>query len=262
MKDLSHRATLLVRFGYEAGAFFGLQPQPGLATAGGALVERLTRAAGQGPRGMAFAARTDRGVHALVNVATCWLPRELDIAAVIEDVRRPRDDGLVVHDVVVVPASVHARCVAAGKRYRYIVHDGASEAEAQGGHALAWAVAPTLDVAAMQDAGTRLIGTHDFSSLRGGGCSAGTPTKTITSLVVTRRQDGAVVIDVCGDAFLRHMVRNLAGLLVEVGSGWRASSAVDGVLAARARRAAGLMAPPGGLTLVEVVLREGVSGVR
>jgi len=259
MKDLSHRATLLIRFGYGGAGFFGLQPQPGLPTAGGALIERLTRACGQPPRGVAFAARTDRGVHAGVNVATCWVPAEgADVAAIASALIGPGDDGLVVLAVDRVLPTTHARNVSVGKHYRYIVRDNASEVDAAGEHAHAWAVVPALDVGRMRIAAQALVGTHDFTSLRGGGCSAATPIKNITALGVARGQDGAVVVDVRGDAFLRHMVRNLAGLLVEVGSGWRSASSMGSVLAALDRRAAGLMAPPGGLTLVEVVLRADV----
>lgn len=261
MKDLSHRATLLVTFGYDGAPFFGLQPQPGHPTAGGALKDRLAAAAGQPPKGLAFAARTDRGVHALSTVATCWFPAEgIDVAAVATRIAAPRDDHLVVHGVFRVDGSVHARNVAVAKHYRYVIVDDGSPDEAATDHPRAWFVAPRLDVEVMRTAAAALVGTFDFTSLRGGGCSAATPVKTITRLDVARGVDdggrNAVVIDVEGDAFLRHMVRNLAGLLVEVGSGWRAASTMADVIAARHRQAAGLQAPAGGLSLVELRLRD------
>lgn len=261
MKDLSHRATLLVDFGYDGAPFFGLQPQPGHPTAGGALKERLSAAASQPPRGLAFAARTDRGVHAVSTAATCWFPADaIDVAAVAAAIAAPRADHLVVHGVYRVDGSVHARNVALGKHYRYVVVDDADASDADGDHERAWFVVPHLDVEAMQVAAAALVGTHDFSSLRGGGCSAATPVKTITRLDVARVVDAngslRVVIDVEGDAFLRHMVRNLAGLLVEVGSGWRDASTMSAVIAARHRQAAGLQAPAGGLSLVELQLRD------
>jgi len=261
MKDLSHRAALLVRFGYDGGRFYGLQPQPGLPSAGGALIDRLTAAAGRPPRGMAFAARTDRGVHATRNIATCWFPvAEVDVDAVSQALLLERDDGLIVHDVWRVTPTTHARNVSSGKHYRYVVVDGADAAAADvatGDHSQAWAVVPTLDVDAMARAAADLLGTHDFSAVRGGGCSAGTPVKTITRLDVSR-VGARVTIDVEGDAFLRHMVRNLVGLLVEVGSGWRDPTTMPAVLAAAHRQAAGLMAPAGGLSLVDVLLLPGV----
>lgn len=263
MKDLAHRAAFLVAFGYDGAPFFGLQPQPGLPTAGGALQHRLAEAAGHPPRALAFAARTDRGVHARLNLATCWFPvAEIDAALVAKGLAAPHDDGLFVVGVWRVAPTVHARNVSAGKHYRYVVVDGADEQAVTGAHGHAWAVAPALDVAMMAEAGSLLCGTWDFTSLRGGGCSAATPVKTISRLDVVRDADGRIVIDIEGDAFLRHMVRNLAGLLVEVGSGLRSPAEVPAVVAARHRQAAGLMAPPGGLTLVEVKLRDGEPGTR
>jgi tRNA pseudouridine38-40 synthase len=258
MKDLSHRAAMLVRFGYDGGRFYGLQPQPGLPTAGGALIDRLTAAAGRSPRGMAFAARTDRGVHAVHNIATCWFPAdEADVSAISQAMLVEQEDGLVVHEVWRVTPTTHARNVSSGKHYRYVVVDGADVDAANGDHSHAWAVVPCLDVDAMGRAAADLLGTHDFSAVRGGGCSAGTPVKTITRLDISR-EGSRVTVDVEGDAFLRHMVRNLVGLLVEVGSGWRDPTAMPAVLAAAHRQAAGLMAPAGGLSLIEVVLLPGV----
>jgi tRNA pseudouridine38-40 synthase len=257
VKNLSHRATLLVTFGYDGEPFFGLQPQPGHPTAGGALKARLTEAAGQPPRGLAFAARTDRGVHALATAATCWFPADaIDVGAVAARVADHRDDHLTVHAVHRVDAAVHARTVSVAKHYRYRIVDGADPAAADAGHERAWHVVPRLDEKAMQAGAEHLVGTFDFTSLRGGGCSAATPVKTITRLAVHRGHDDVIEIDVEGNAFLRHMVRNLAGLLVEVGSGWRDAATVPAVIAARHRQAAGLQAPAGGLTLVELRLRD------
>jgi tRNA pseudouridine38-40 synthase len=256
VKDLSRRATLLVSFGYDGEPFFGLQPQPDRPTAGGVLQARLWAAANQGPRGLAFAARTDRGVHALHNIATCWFPAS-DIVPerVAEALTMSNDERLWVRQVWRIDASVHARRVAVGKHYRYLIEHEASAERAQGDHRRAWSIVPHLDVEAMNTAARQMVGTFDFSSLRGGGCSAGTPIKTITRLDVTSAPSGAngnglITIDVEGDAFLRHMVRNLAGLLVEVGAGCRDPGSIPGVIAARERYAAGLQAPAGALTLM------------
>jgi tRNA pseudouridine38-40 synthase len=249
-KDLSRRTAVLVRFGYDGARFYGLQPQPGMLTAGGALRDRLAAAALRPPSGLAFAARTDRGVHAVRNLATCYWHGPLDVGQLAAAVGRDVDDGL--RDVVVcaVPPTVHARGVSRGKRYRYVVVDGADPDDLDDAHA--WRVVPPLDVARMAEAAGRLVGRHDFSSLRGGGCSAASAEKTLYAVDVARDDRGAVVVDVTGDAFVRHMMRNLVGLLVETGSGLRAPDDVTAILAARHRQAAGLMAPGAGLTLVAV----------
>jgi tRNA pseudouridine38-40 synthase len=252
-----HRAQLLVRFGYDGGRFRGLQPQaPGIPTAGAALKERLSAAAGQPPKGLNFAARTDAGVHALKNLATCYFrDPAVDVAAVIAHVQAPRDDGLVDVRAFRVPPTVHARGSGRGKRYRYLVEDGAVDTDPQ--RPWVWAVAPSLDGDRMRAAATRFVGTHDFSSLRAADCAAESAEKTLASVRVggpfvvdgVRRR---FVIEVCGTAFLRKMMRNIVGVIVEVGAGLREPSEIDAVLAARSRQAAGVCAPPQGLVLVEV----------
>lgn len=256
------RFQLLIRFGYDGARFRGVQPQGrGIPTAGQAVKDRLLDAAGAPPKGLNFAARTDSGVHAVANLATCYF-RDVDPVAA-EQIRSRleavRDDGLVHVRAFRVPPTVHARGSARGKRYRYLVDDGADPAQLQRDRS--WAVVPTLDVAAMRDAARFLEGTHDFSSLRAGNCSAASATKTIARVRVGGpfplagpREGGPrrLLVEVAGNAFLRKMMRNLTGLLVEVGAGLRAPEEVTAVLAARDRSAAGVCAPPQGLSLLAV----------
>jgi len=249
-KDLSRRTAVLVRFGYDGARFFGLQPQPGFPTAGGALRDRLTAAAGTPPSGLAFAARTDRGVHARRNLATCYWKIPVDVAAIAAAVAVDNGDGLRDVAVEAVPPTVHARGISRGKHYRYCVHDGAEAAHLD--DTAAWRVAPVVDVARMAAGAARLVGRHDFTSLRGAGCSAASAEKTLYVVDVVREPGGAIVVDIVGDAFVRHMVRNMVGLLVEVGTGLRAPVDVDVVLAERQRQGSGVMAPGAGLTLVAV----------
>lgn len=254
------RCQLLLRFGYDGARFRGVQPQaPGIPTAGLALRERLTEAAGVPPKALNFAARTDSGVHAIGNLATCYF-RDVDEAAtarLLERVQALRDDGLVDVRAYRVPPTVHARGSARGKRYRYTVIDGVAAPLAADDERArhAWLVAPALDVQAMRAAAAHFIGTHDFSSLRAGDCSAASAVKTLARIDVTRvagEKTRAISVEVSGNAFLRKMVRNLVGVLVEVGAACRSVDDIDAMLAARVRAAAGLCAPPQGLTLVAV----------
>jgi tRNA pseudouridine38-40 synthase len=248
------RTQILVRFGYDGAAFHGLQPQaPGIATAGGTLRDRLTAAFAVAPKMLHFSARTDAGVHADANAATCYFRGVTDIDLALSTLMANRGDGLVNVRAEVVPVWVHARGSARGKRYRYRVHGGVETPTTREHHEPdRWAVAPMLDVERMQRAASLLTGTHDFTSLRHPKCTATDPNKTLASVHVCADQDGSTVVEVVGDSFLRQMVRNLVGLLVEVGSGWRPESDVPRVLAARERTAAGLLAPAEGLTLVDV----------
>jgi len=100
-----------------------------------------------------------------------------------------------------------------------------------------------------------LLGEHDFSSFRAYACQASHPLRTVHELTVQR--DGhRVIIDIEANAFLHHMVRNIAGVLITIGSGERDVSWIDEVLAARDRQHGGVTAPPQGLTLVSVTYPE------
>ncbi len=252
------RCQLLVRFGYDGARFRGVQPQgPGIPTVGQALKQRLLDAAGVPPHGLNFAARTDSGVHALANLATCYFRGVNEDEA--EDIRRQlevaRDDGLAPVRAHRVPPTVHARGSSRGKRYRYLVDDGAHPADLVRDRS--WAVVPILDVAAMREAARFLEGTHDFTSLRGGNCSAASASKTLARVRIggpfaLEHGQRRILIEVAGNAFLRKMMRNLTGLLVEVGAGLRAPADLEAILKDRDRSSAGLCAPPQGLTLLVV----------
>ncbi len=249
------RIQFLVRFGYDGSRFHGLQPQPGLPTAGGALRERVHEAAGQRPRALAFAARTDAGVHALENAATFWLEGPLDVEKLQRALEAPRDDGLWLLRAYETPWNVHARGSSRGKRYRYRLEDGCTEEDTWLRYA--WHVVPRLDEGRLRDAARQLVGTHDFSSFRAPRCASSTPVKTLAQVRVggpfrTTGERRLFFIDVVGDAFLRKMVRILVGTLVETAAGFRDPGDLPGILAARRRDAAGMAAPARGLVLMKV----------
>lgn len=246
------RVQLLVRFGYDGGRFCGLQPQPDVPTAGAALRARFL-AAGVEPKALSWAARTDSGVHAERNAATCWLRGVSDVDAVLACIADPRDDGLSNVALLRVPVNVHARASSRGKHYRYIFEDGWPPAPEQA--ARAWRIHPRLDAERMHRAAQHLVGEHDFHTFRTPRCSAPDPVKRLTALAVTSspgEQGSRIVLDVHGQSFLRQMVRIIAGTLAEIGAGLRSPADVPAMLAARERTAAGITAPPHALTLVDV----------
>jgi len=272
------RVQLLVRFGYDGSRFYGLAPQPDLPTAAAALRHRLEEAAGGlRARGLAFSARTDRGVHAEQNLATCYFVEEVFqnetvIETLLQEVGLDRDDGLRDVEARRVPWNVHARAVGVGKHYRYrlagdhnpeLIERVANAARRKPGtpspvdlHLLdVWQIHPSLDVARMQRAAAHLVGTHDFSSFRGGPVDNRPPVRTVTDIFVTDFGD-EVVVDVFGQGFLRKMVRIIVGTLAEVGIGMRHPDSLPRVLAYRNRRAAGITAPARGLTLMTVEIDE------
>ncbi|MDU6914422.1 MAG: tRNA pseudouridine(38-40) synthase TruA, partial [Veillonella sp.] len=118
-----------------------------------------------------------------------------------------------------------------------------------------WHVKKPLNIDLMQAAGNELLGTHDFTTLKGTNSTPADPVKTIIGIHV-EAEGSHVTISVVGDGFLYHMVRNIAGLLVDVGLGRRKVEDIKGYLAAKDRRVIGKTAPAQGLCLEEIFFTE------
>jgi tRNA pseudouridine38-40 synthase len=196
------------------------------------------------------AGRTDAGVHAegqvaSVSIATRLAPDDLQRAlnAVL-----PRD--VAVRGIAVVPEAFHARRDARSKLYVYRLWTGVARSPLRDRTSL-W-VRPPLDLEAMRTAAQALIGTHDFSSFRGAGSAVIGSVRTLTRIDIRGESGADVALDCEGSGFLRHMVRNLVGTLIEVGQGRRSPQSIAHVLAACDRAEAGPTAPARGLTLVRV----------
>lgn len=252
--DSHSRYQYLVQFAYVGTEFYGVQPQRQFPTAGGALFDFLTDySGGEEPHALCFTARTDRGVHAHDNFATCWF-RDPPLARPV----RP-SKGLIVRTITLVPKNTHARTISNGKQYRYVIEDNTPlQAAITQSNAYAWQIHPILNERMMDKAAAYLLGTHDFTSFRGARCEAGTPVKTISKFEVTRCRN-QIHITIEADAFVRKMIRNLVGLLAEVGAGLRDPDCVPNILSKMHRHAAGIMAPPQGLTLEKIILANSIS---
>lgn len=264
------RHQLLIHFGYDGSRFHGLQPQRDVPTAGGALRARLEEAAGQRANALVFAARTDAGVNAIENLATCHFPLDVDLDSVRAAVAVDRDDGLLCVHADPVPYTVHARGAGRGKRYRYLIDDGCPERSLDAASATVgsyrnggvWPVTPRLDVERMREAAPHFIGTHDFSTFRARRCEIKSPVKTLSVVRVggpflhdpAAGPDGRrrFVVEIAGTAFVRRMIRLMVGCLAEVGAGLRPPDDVARLLALCDRTQVGVCAPARGLTLMRV----------
>ncbi len=196
------------------------------------------------------AGRTDAGVHARGQVASLAVERPLPEAAYVKGLNAILPDDIAVRHAEVREAPFDARRDARGKRYRYRIENLPTRAPLS--RMQAWQVFRPLDVAAMRAAAAPLLGRHDFSAFRAADCEARHAVRELRRLDV--EDDGAGRIEVVAEAtaFLRHMVRNLAGTLVEVGLGSRAPGSMAALLESRDRTLAGRTAPPQGLLLDEV----------
>jgi tRNA pseudouridine38-40 synthase len=233
---------------YEGTAYHGWQLQPGLDTIQGRLEDALGRLAGR-PVRVTGAGRTDTGVHALGQVASCAGTWRLDDATLRRALNALLPADIAVRTVETAPPDFDPRRAARSKTYRYTLLRQATRSPLLARFSV-HAPAP-LDLAAMREAGAALVGRHDFSAFRAGTCAAATPVRTLTR--VEWRTDGPLWhLEIDGNAFLQHMVRIIVGTLLEVGRGARPPAALAEILASRDRRRAGKTAPPQGLCLVAV----------
>jgi tRNA pseudouridine38-40 synthase len=201
------------------------------------------------------AGRTDSGVHARGQVvsidppgAGAGLPMRAFTAGM---------NGLLPASVSVVsaewaPDGFDARRWATGKRYIYSLRNAPIRSPLW--RTRAWEVRRPFDIAAMREAANHLLGRHDFSALRAGDCPANNPVRELKkiSLEPDGRDPAVFHLLVEGTAFLKHMIRTIAGTLAEVGHGKRAASSIPALLEGRDRSKAGVTAPPHGLVLDEV----------
>ena len=242
--------TLLITIAYDGTEYVGWQRQ---AAAAGISVQGLiedAQAQFAGHASVASAGRTDAGVHALGQAASVVSKAEqpVDVIRRAMNVTLPKD--VRVLDVKDMPRGFHARYHAKGKVYRYRVDPSQVQLPFQ--RRYAWHVPYPYDLQAMRDAAARFVGRHDFASLQTGVSEVLGTVRTLTRVDVLEHRDGTLAIEVEGDGFLRHMVRGIAGTLMDVGHGRRPAHAIDAMLASRDRSQAGRTAPPHGLFLVKV----------
>jgi len=238
---------------YEGSDFRGWQAQQeGVRTVQVCLEKALGKVADH-PVAVICAGRTDAGVHATGQVVhfDTEARRSLRSWVLGSNSNLPKDISVVWAQSV--PASFHARFSALARRYRYVILNRPFRSALQRQQA-AWFHKP-LDATRMNAAGRYLLGEHDFTSFRALGCQARHPVRTVYSLEVERRGD-LIVLEVEANAFLHHMVRNIAGVLMAIGTGERPLYWVQEVLEVRNRTLGGVTAPPEGLYLINVCYPE------
>jgi tRNA pseudouridine38-40 synthase len=193
------------------------------------------------------AGRTDAGVHAEGQVASARIETPLGADRLRLALNGVLPPGVAVVEAEEAPQSFHARRDARTKRYRYAIWNGAIRSPLRA--ARAWCLQRPLDLAAMRAAAAAFVGTHDFASFQTAGSDVSTTERTLDRIEITGGAGAEITLAFEGSGFLRHMVRNLTGTLVEVGSGRRSAGEMPALLAARDRRRAGRTAPAHGLTL-------------
>lgn len=236
---------------YRGQAYQGWQSQPGGRTVQDRLEGALAQFAGESVR-THCAGRTDAGVHAWNQVVHLDPPVNRLAFSWVRGVNRYLPPDIAVQWCQPVPRDFHARNSARGRRYRYVLVESPVRPALHHG-LVGWVFRP-LDEHALRAGAQCLLGRHDFSAFRAAACQALSPVKTLRALDIARQDDGCGGVlwrfDFDADAFLHHMVRNLMGCLVQIGSGVRPPDWMASVLASGNRAAAAPTFAPDGLYFV------------
>ena len=233
---------------YDGRGFNGWQRQKDVPSVQAALESALTAIAGHEVT-VVCAGRTDTGVHALHQVVHFDTTANRPTHAWVYGTNTHLPRGVAVTGAVVVAEHFHARFSAVSRRYHYHLLNHPVRPALWGGR-VSWECRP-LAFERMAAAAADLLGTHDFTAFRGQGCQARTPVREVTLARLSRR--GALItLEIEADGFLMHMVRNVVGVLVDIGLGKREPGWVDELLAPRPRSEAGATASAAGLYLARI----------
>lgn len=248
--------NLKLTIAYDGTDYVGWQRQAEGVSIQGVLEDALAPFDGA-PVTVHGAGRTDAGVHALGQVASVQLTATIEPGTLARALNAVLPAAIRVVAVEEAEPEFHARFSATGKTYEYRIVNAPLVSPFD--HRYAWHVPQRLDMAAIAEATDRLRGRHDFAAFQSAGTDVPSSVRTITAIewIPGAGPEMPLVLRVSGDGFLRHMVRNITGTLVEFGRGRWPASAMAGILASRERSSAGTTAPPHGLFLVAVMYHRG-----
>ncbi len=233
---------------YDGTAYSGWQRQPGRPTIQEA-VEAAIAGVTQINATVIGAGRTDAGVHALGQVASFRIDRDMTPRGWTRALNAHLPKSIVVRSAALMPDTFHARYSAQGKLYEYRILNRPERPAVERDYC--WHIHQPLDDAAMNQAGLALIGSHDFSSFQTQPTDNDDPMCHLQRFTVLREGD-RLRIEAYADRFLKQMIRSIVGTLVEVGLNRRTPESLTTSLNARDRSAAGKTAPPQGLFLMRV----------
>lgn len=233
---------------YNGHGFYGWQAQRGLKTIQGTLQDALSKIANESIF-LYCAGRTDANVHATGQVVHFDTNAKRHIDAWIWGTNSHLPSSIIVRWAKMVDYSFHARFSALARRYCYIIYNNPIRPAILSHHAT-WHYYP-LCVERMKRAANYLIGEQDFNSFRSSQCNSKSSMRNITELKI-KNQNNFILIEIEANAFLHHMVRNIVGVLMKIGSGFKEPIWMQEVLAAKNRRAAAETAAPDGLYLTQV----------
>ena len=233
---------------YNGSQFFGWQRQSHAVSIQQCVEEAITKVANT-PVRVHVAGRTDTGVHATEQIVHFDSETERDFKAWVMGVNTYLPKSIAVLWALRVADDFHARFSAQSRRYRYVILNRPVR-PALLDQQVTWVHRP-LNHVNMSAAARHLVGEHDFSSYRALACQAKSPVRTVHEIMISRL-DEFVFMDIHADGFLHHMVRNIAGVLIMIGTGEHSTQWSKSVLVMRDRTRGGITAQAAGLYLVKV----------
>jgi tRNA pseudouridine38-40 synthase len=233
---------------YDGADYCGWQTQPGGLSVQ-AEVERALSFVANHPLNVICAGRTDAGVHATQQVIHFDSPAERGLGQWLRGVNTKLPPNIKCRWIKLVDDTFHARFSAQARHYLYFCDTSAVRSCFLHKNITAWK--RPLDVARMHQAAQYLLGKHDFTSFRARRCQAKTSLRHIKQISV-RADHKLIIVHICANAFLYHMVRNIMGVLFQVGELKKTPSSVQDILSSKDRSAAYITAPAAGLYLAGV----------
>ena len=237
---------------YDGSLFAGWQAQTGKRTVQTELERALSQVANQ-PITVICAGRTDAGVHATEQIVHFDTPVQRDLHAWLHGGNRYLPDDVRILWAKLAIGDFHARYSAIARFYRYVILNRPMTSALLRQQVTQYSYA--LDAEKMHAAAQTLIGNHDFSSFRAQGCQSKSPQRFMYFIDV-HRHENQVIIELSANAFLHHMVRNIAGVLMEIGAGKKPVEWTQTLLDIKDRSQGGITAPPHGLYLAGVYYPE------
>jgi tRNA pseudouridine38-40 synthase len=235
---------------YDGSAYRGWQRQKNGVSIQQVLEEAIKKITGQ-KVSVIGSGRTDAGVHALNQVASFRCATKLPVNSIYRGVNSVLPEDIVVKQMEEVPFEFHAQRDVKSKIYVYKICN--QKLRPALGRNYSWFVRFDLDLVKMRQAAKALIGTHDFSCFCATGTDVQDRVRTIKNIEIKNGQEGNIEIIVEAKGFLKYMVRNIIGTLVEVGRGKREPEEMRKIIDSRDRKIAGATAPAHGLFLMEVI---------
>jgi tRNA pseudouridine38-40 synthase len=242
------RRNLRLLIEYDGTAYGGWQVQQNAPTVQGAIEAAIGQMSAEAVR-LRAAGRTDAGVHARGQVANFYTETRIPADGWRKGLNSLLPPDVAIRAAADVPLEFDSRRHAHGKLYRYTIWNHETRSPLR--WRTTWHVRRPLDVAAMRAAAVELVGRRDFAAFRAADCERLTTVRDLSRLEVQRDGD-LVTIEVTATAFLKNMVRIIAGTLVAAGHGALTPAALAAIRDEGDRTRAGVTAPPQGLCLVEV----------